>query len=53
MSDMKDKMKDGIDKAADKTKEVAGKAVDKTKDAARSTGNAMKREGEKVKDAGR
>ncbi|HEY8749065.1 MAG TPA: hypothetical protein VIM11_13870 [Tepidisphaeraceae bacterium] len=53
MGDMKDKIKDGIDKAADKTKDVAGKGVDKTKDAARATGNAMKKQGDKLKDAGK
>ena len=53
MSDTKDKIKAGIDKAADKTKAVAGKAVDKTKDAARSAGDAMKKAGQKLKDAGK
>ena len=53
MSDLKGKVKDGIDKAAGKTKEAAGKAVDKGKDAAKSAGKAMKKAGEKVKDAGK
>ena len=51
MGDMKDKMKDGIDKAADKTKDAAGKAADKTKDAAKSAGSSMKKAGDKVKEA--
>ena len=53
MSDLKDKMKNGINTAADTTKEVAGKVIDKTKDAARATGDAMKKAGEKVKDSGK
>src|SRR5665213_1020162 len=53
MGDMKDKIKDGIDKAADKTKDMAGKAVDKSKDAAKAAGDSMKRGGDKMKDAGK
>lgn len=53
VSDMKKKVKGGIDKAASKTKIAAGKVVDKTKDAARSAGGAMKRAGQKLRDAGR
>lgn len=53
MSDTKDSLKRGIDKAASKTKAVAGKVVDKTKEAARSAGGAMKRTGQKLRDAGR
>ena len=64
MSDMKDKVKRGIDKAADKTKAAADtafdktksaaeKVIDKSKDATRSAGNAVTKAGEKLKDAGK
>ena len=53
MSDMKNKINGGIDKAASTTKNTAGKVVDKTKGAARSTGDAMKRAGEKLKNSGK
>ena len=53
MGDMKDKVKDGIDKAASKTKDMAGKAIDKGKDAAQAAGDSMKKGGDKLKSAGK
>jgi hypothetical protein len=53
VSDVKNKVKAGIDKAASKTKIAAGKVVDKTKEVARSAGGAMKRTGQRLRDAGR
>jgi len=53
MSDIKGKVKDGIDKAADKTKKAAGKVVDKAKGAATVAGDAMKHAGDKLKHAGK
>jgi hypothetical protein len=53
MADMKDKIKDGIDKAASKTKDAASTAVDKTKDVAKAAGDKMKDAGQAVKNAGK
>ena len=53
MSDIKNKVKEGIDDAAAKTKSVAGKAIDKTKDAVRAGGDAVKEAGNKMKNAGK
>lgn len=53
MSDIKKKTRAGIDSAASKAKDVAGKLVDKSKSAARSTGEAITRTGEKLKNAGK
>lgn len=53
MSDIKDKVKRGIDKAANKTKGAADRVIDKTKDATRSAGVALTKAGAKLKDAGK
>jgi len=50
MSDAKERVKDGVDKAASKTKEVAGKAVDKSKGFVKDAGNKIKQAGQKVKE---
>jgi hypothetical protein len=52
MGNMKDKVKDGIDKAASKTKDMAGKAADKGNEAAQSAGDSMKKSGDKLKLSG-
>jgi hypothetical protein len=51
MSDLKDKAKDKIDKAAKATKEAVGQAIDKTKKVTHKAGEKMENGGKTLKGA--
>jgi len=51
MGSTKDKVKEGIDKAAETLKPATDKVADTIKDTAHHAGEKMKEEGQKVKDA--
>lgn len=52
MADTKEKIKEGVDKAAEKTKEAVDGAAHKASEAARAAGKKVKEAGEKIEDAG-
>ena len=53
MANMKQKVGNRIDTAASKAKNTADKAIDKGKAKARSAGDSLKKQGDKLKNAGR
>ncbi len=53
MADLKRKVSGDIDRAASKTRNTADTAINKGQRAARSAGDSLKKQGDKLKHAGR